>query len=466
MNKLFTLFFLFSACISVSAQEITGSWSGTLNIMGNKLPIVFHISKTDTVYTTKIDSPAQNALGLPTTRTSFADTKLEIVATGLGIFYQGTLQGDSISGIFNQGGMSFPLVLKQSDKPVLNRPQEPKPPFPYKTEDITFSNKKDNIELAGTLTLPDSAGKFPAVILIAGSGPNDRDETIFGHKPFLVIADYLTRNGFVVLRYDKRGIGQSKGDLARATTHDFATDASAAIEYLRTRKEVDKSSIGLIGHSEGGVVAPMVVAENKNVKFIVLLAGVGITGMENTMLQNQLELEPLNMEPENLERTLKMIQETLESLSEWEGTETDRTALRDRISQLWEQYPLLVKLELKKDAYVRNQFNAMSSPWFRQFLQLNPADYLQKVKCPVLALNGEKDTQVLADKNLEAIKSALDKGRNYRYEIKSYPNLNHLFQECETGNVDEYGRIEQTISPEVLSDIKEWMQRTIFQKEK
>lgn len=466
MKKNITLVFLFLLFVSVSAQEITGSWSGTLDIMGNKLPLVFHISKTDSIYTTKIDSPAQNALGLPTSKTTFSDNKLEIVATGLGIFYQGTLQGDSISGTFNQGGMPFPLVLKQSDKPVLNRPQKPRPPFSYKTEDITFTNKKDKVELAGTLTIPDSAGTFPAVVLIAGSGPQDRDETVFGHKPFWVIADYLTRNGFVVLRYDKRGIGQSKGDLARAATKDFATDASAAIEYLRTRKEVDKSVIGLIGHSEGGVIAPMVASENHNVKFIVLLAGTGEKGIETIMEQNRLSLESMNMEPENTERSLKMIRNMFESLSEWQGTEADRTALRDKLSQLWEQYPILVKMNLKKDSYVRNQFNAMSSPWFRQFLQLNPADYLQKVKCPVLALNGEKDTQVLADKNLEAIKSALDKGRNYRYEIKSYPNLNHLFQECETGKVDEYGRIEQTISPEVLSDIKQWMQRIIFQKEK
>lgn len=459
MKKNIILVFLFLLFVSASAQEITGSWSGELDIMGNKLPIVFHISKTDSTYTTKMDSPAQNALGLPTSKTTFTENKLEIVATGLGIFYQGTLQGDSISGIFNQGGMPFPLVLKQSDKPVLNRPQEPKPPFSYKTEDVTFSNKKDKIELAGTLSIPDSAGTFPAVVLIAGSGPQDRDETVFGHKPFLVIADYLTRNGFVVLRYDKRGIGQSKGDHARATTQDFATDASAAIEYLRTRKEVDKSATGLIGHSEGGVIAPMIASENRNIKFIVLLAGTGEKGIETIMEQNRLGLEPLNMEPENTERSLKMIRNMFESLSEWQGTEADRTALRDKLSQLWEQYPLLVKLELKKDAYVRNQFNAMSSPWFRQFLQLNPADYLQKVKCPVLALNGEKDTQVLTGKNLGAIKSALDKGRNYQYEIKSYPNLNHLFQECETGNVDEYGRIEQTISPEVLEDIARWLKR-------
>lgn len=461
MKKNITLFFLFLLCISASAQEITGSWSGTLNIMGNKLPLVFHISKTDTAYVTKMDSPAQNALGLPTSKTSFIENKLEIVATGLGIFYQGTLQGDSISGTFNQGGMPFPLVLKQSDKPVLNRPQEPKPPFPYKTEDITFINKKDKIELAGTFTIPDSTGMFPAVVLIAGSGPQDRDETIFGHKPFLVIADYLTQNGFAVLRYDKRGIGQSKGDYDRATMQDFTVDTEAAINYLKTRKEVDKSAIGLIGHSEGGMVAPMVASKNRDVKFIVLMAAPGVQGTKIVLDQNRLSLESMNIEPENMERTLTMLDEILGSLTTWENSPVEQTILRDRLSQVWEQLPIMIKLKLKKESYLRSQYNQMVKPGYRSFLKIDPAEFLQKTNCPVFAINGEKDTQVLFDKNLNAIKSALEKGKNYRTETKSYPNLNHLFQESETGNVDEYGEIEQTISPEVLSDITVWMKKQL-----
>ena len=461
MKKKAIILFLFLVSVSVSAQEITGSWSGTLNVMGNKLPVVFHVSKTDSSYSTTMDSPAQNALGLPTSKTSFVENKLEIVATGLGIFYQGTLEGDSILGTFNQGGIPFPLVLKLTDKPVLNRPQEPQPPFPYKTEEVKFIHKKDSIELAGTLSVPDSAGTFPAVILIAGSGPHDRDETIFGHKPFLVIADHLTRKGFVVLRYDKRGTGRSTGYYPIATTQDLATDVAAAVEYLKAREEVDKSAIGLIGHSEGGVIAPMVASKNRDIKFIVLMAGMGERGIETIMEQNRMALELLNIEPENSDRSLKAIREIFESLSEWKGTEADRVTLRDRLSQLWEQYPILVKMKLKKDAFVRDQFNTIATPWYRQFLALDPAEYLKKVKCPVLAINGEKDTQVLAEKNLGAIKSALDKGRNYRYETKTYPGLNHLFQECETGRADEYGKIEQTLSPDVLSDITVWIKKQL-----
>lgn len=459
MKKSFIFVLLFLIGFSALSQTVTGSWSGTLDIMGNKLPIVFNIQKTDTAYITKMDSPAQNAFGLPTSRTSFENDKLEIVASGLGIFFQGTLAGDSIAGIFNQGGMAFPLMLKQSDKPVFNRPQEPIPPFPYKTEEVTFSNKKDQVDLAGTLTIPDSTGTFSAVILIAGSGPNDRDETVFGHKPFLVIADYLTRNGFAVLRYDKRGVGSSGGRFETATIDDFAADATAAIQYLKTRKEVNKSSIGVLGHSEGGIVAPMIASKNKDVKFIVLLAAPGVKGTEVILDQNKLGLESMNLEPENMEKSLNMISDILNFLTEWDPSDANQTVLRDKISQLWEQFPLLVKLKMKKDSYVRNQFNEMVKPGYRSLLRSNPTEFLQKTNCPVLALNGEKDTQVLAEKNLEAIKLALEKGRNFKSETKSYPNLNHLFQESETGNVDEYVKIEQTISPQVLEDITNWLKR-------
>lgn len=459
MKKNITFVFLFLLSISAFAQEITGSWSGTLDIMGNKLPLVFHISKTDTIYSSKMDSPAQGALGLPTTSTSFADNKLVVTSTGLGITYRGTLQGDSVFGTFTQGGMSFPLVLKQSNEPILNRPQEPKPPFSYKTEDVTFTNKKDKIELAGTLTLPDSAGTFPTVILISGSGPNDRDETVFGHKPFLVIADYLTRNGFAVLRYDKRGVGKSGGDIRLATIQDFAEDAKAAVAFLRSRKDIDHKNIGLLGHSEGGIVAPMVAADNKNIGFIVLMAAPGIPGIDIVMAQNEYSMHQQGMEIENIERLQKLNKENFENLLTWENTEINRTDLRERLSHLWEQLPILLKLKQKKEPFVRSQFNTMVLPGYRSFLKSNPEEFLQIVSVPIFAINGEKDTQVLADKNLDAIKSALDKGRNYQYEIKSYPNLNHLFQESETGNVDEYGKIEQTISPEVLDDITNWLKK-------
>ena len=456
-NILITLLFFFS--VSVFSQKITGNWLGTLDIMGNKLRIGFHIEKTDTEYKTKIDSPDQGAFGLPTTQTTFANDTLKIDASGLGISYTGALQGDSIHGTFAQSGLQLSLVLKKTEKPAFNRPQEPQPPFPYKTEEVVFQNKKARIDLAGTITLPDSAGTFPAVILVHGSGPHDRNETILGHKPFFVLADYLTKNGIAVLRYDKRGVGESKGDFATALTSDFADDAAAAVDFLRTRKEIDKKCIGIIGHSEGGIIAPMVAASNRNIAFIVLMAAPGIKGIDIIMAQNENAMKRQNMEPENIETLQKINREIFESLADWEGTETNRTILRDNLNRLWEKLPLLVRLKMNKDQYIRNNFNAIIRPWYRNSLQINPETYLTKVSCPVFAINGEKDTQVIALNNLTTIKKALKKGKNYRYETKTYPNLNHLFQTCETGEADEYGRIEQTISEEVLGDITSWIKR-------
>lgn len=457
MRKIIVYSIFIVMVASINAQEITGNWTGNLNVMGTKLRIGFTIAKKDSVYISKMDSPDQGALGLPTSRTSFMNDTLRIDAGGMGIKYTAIFMNDSLVGTFAQSGLTVPLTLKRADRDSLNRPQHPTAPFPYKSEEVKFSNKEAEIVLSGTLTLPDTAGPHPAVILIAGSGHNDRDETIFGHKPFLVIADYLTRNGFAVLRYDKRGVGQSGGRYETATTRHFADDAKVALEFLRTRNEIDKSNIGVVGHSEGGIIAPILASEDKNIKFIVLLAGMGVKGIDLLMAQNEISLKSQNMEPENMERILNMTRDTFESLLQWEGTEANRVALNDRVSQMWDQLPILAKMKQKKEVFVRNQFNAMSTPWTRYFLAIDPTTYLKKVKCPVLAINGDKDIQVSAEKDLTAIKHALEQGGNFRVQTKVYPGLNHLFQECETGMPDEYAKIEQTFSPQVLEDITHWM---------
>ncbi len=463
MKYLTSLFIAIAIITTLSAQDITGKWSGNLDIMGQKLPIVFHISKEDTVYITKMDSPAQNAFKLPTDKTTFNNNRLEVVANGLGIFFQGILESDSIRGIFNQGGMALPLILKQDELPVHMRPQTPTPPYPYKIEEVTFANTKDDISLSGTITIPDTIGTFPAVILVAGSGPNDRDETIFEHKPFWVIADYLTRNGFIVLRYDKRGIGSSTGKYELATTSDFAEDAKHALDYLKTHKDVDKNAIGIIGHSEGGIIAPMIAAKSRDIKFVVMLAGMGTKGIDLIMEQNKIALNEQRIELENIEELLNITRNTLQSLSDWEGSDNDRTSLRDQLNLLWDKTPLIQKMKMNKDQYIRSNLNAMSSRWFREFILIDPTVYLKKVKCPVLALNGANDTQVVADENIRIIEASLKDGGNKNFEVKIYPKLNHLFQESETGKVDEYIKIEQTISPEVLTDITNWIISTIKQ---
>lgn len=460
MNKAVFYIFLFLLTGNLYSQEIIGSWTGSLKIQETSLRLVFNVSMKDSVLISTFDSPNQGAFGLPTTRTTYSesDKKLEIIASGLGIFYRGILENDSIVGTFNQGGIPFPLTLRKTIKEVVHKPQTPIEPLPYISEEVTISdNSQNKVSLSGTLTLPDSTGIFPAIILIAGSGPNDRDETIFGHKPFYVISDYLTRNGFAVLRYDKRGVGKSTGDYSKATISDFVTDASNALEYLKSRKGIDSSKIGMLGHSEGGIIAPMVASKSSDVKFLVLLAAPGTKGIEIVLDQNENSLKHQGIEPETINRLQLTNREIFESLLVWSGSENDRTALRDRLSYLWEQLPILIKLKLEKEPYLRAQFNAMITPGYRSFLATDPKDYLSLVSCPVLAINGENDVQVPALKNLEAIKHHIQKGGNYKVETKSYPMLNHLFQESITGQPDEYAKIDQTISPQVLSDITNWV---------
>lgn len=460
MNKAVFYIFLFLLTGNLYSQEIIGSWTGSLKIQETSLRLVFNVSMKDSVLISTFDSPDQGAFGLPTTRTTYSesDKKLEIIASGLGIFYRGILENDSIVGTFNQGGIPFPLTLRKTIKEVVHKPQTPIEPLPYISEEVTIPDKSQNkVSLSGTLTLPDSTGIFPAIILIAGSGPNDRDETIFGHKPFYLLSDYLTRNGFAVLRYDKRGVGKSTGDYSKATISDFVTDASNALEYLKSRKEIDSSKIGMLGHSEGGIIAPMVASKSSDVKFMVLLAAPGTKGIEIVLDQNENSLKHQGIEPETINRLQLTNREIFESLLVWSGSENDRTALRDRLSYLWEQLPILIKLKLEKEPYLRAQFNAMITPGYRSFLATDPKDYLSLVSCPVLAINGENDVQVPALKNLEAIKHHIQKGGNYKVETKSYPLLNHLFQESITGQPDEYAKIDQTISPQVLSDITNWI---------
>ena len=460
MNKAVFYIFLFLLTGNLYSQEIIGSWTGSLKIQETSLRLVFNVSMKDSVLISTFDSPDQGAFGLPTTRTTYSesDKKLEIIASGLGIFYRGIIENDSIVGTFNQGGIPFPLTLRKTIKEVVHKPQTPIEPLPYISEEVTIpDNSQNKVSLSGTLTLPDSTGIFPAIILIAGSGPNDRDETIFGHKPFYLLSDYLTRNGFAVLRYDKRGVGKSTGDYSKATISDFVTDASNALEYLKSRKEIDSSKIGMLGHSEGGIIAPMVASKSSDVKFLVLLAAPGTKGIEIVLDQNENSLKHQGIEPETINRLQLTNREIFESLLVWTGSENDRTALRDRLSYLWEQLPILIKLKLEKEPYLRAQFNAMITPGYRSFLSTDPKDYLSLVSCPVLAINGENDVQVPALKNLEAIKHHIQKGGNYKVETKSYPMLNHLFQESITGQPDEYGKIDQTISPQVLSDITNWV---------
>ena len=291
MKRIVTFIFIFGSISTIFSQDITGTWNGILKVQGMQLSLVFHINKTENGFSSTMDSPDQKAFGIPVTTTNFENSKLIIAMANPRIEYEGVLGADgNITGTFKQSGQSFPMNLskEKEEKEIIKRPQEPKKPYSYYTEDVVFENKVENITLAGTLSLPTKEGFFPAVILISGSGAQNRDEELLGHKPFLVIADYLTKNGIAVLRFDDRGTASSKGNFKTATTLDFATDVEAALEFLKTRKEIDQKKIGLIGHSEGGIIAPMVANKSKNVSFIILLAGTGIPGDELLLLQQEL----------------------------------------------------------------------------------------------------------------------------------------------------------------------------------
>ena len=461
-----TIAILLLLTTSLFSQKISGTWQGALKVQGVELEIVFHIEKKDSTYISLMDSPTQGAFDIPTTKTTFKNKQIEIVVANLGAFYQGKLHNDTIKGTFNQGGIPFPLILVKSKKKAQLRPQEPKPPYPYNVEETSFSNTKEKIELAATLTLPKKKEKSPGIILIAGSGPNDRDETIFAHKPFWILADYLTRQGFAVLRYDKRGVGDSEGEYFTATTKDFAEDVEAAINYLKTRAEIDTKNIGLIGHSEGGIIGPMVATQNKDVKFVVLMAGLGVTGTELVLTQHQHEFEkqsPTDEEKENLNKALINLYSNILNWTEYAGSDEERNQLKKDLSVVWQSLTRNEQTTIQKDAFIKQTTSKIISPWFRSFLKINPLEYIDKLTIPVLAINGENDTQVEYQSNLEGIEKALKKANNKQYTIKSYPDLNHLFQESITGEIEEYGKIEETLTPIVLSDIANWIKKQVEQ---
>lgn len=454
-----TIFFLATVLVSLStfAQDITGQWNGFLKVPGGQLRLEFNITKAENGYSSTMDSPDQGAKGIPVTSTVFENATLKLAIPNANIVYEGELnQYNVIVGTFKQSGQSFPLNLSREklEKQVIKRPQEPQKPYSYYTEEITFENKIDKDVLAGTLSLPQKEGKFPAVILITGSGPQNRDEELLGHKPFLVIADYLTKKGIAVLRFDDRGVGKSTGEFKTATTLDFAKDVQAGVAYLQSRKEIDKSKIGLIGHSEGGIIAPIVASNSKEIDFIVLLAGTGIRGDQLLLLQKEKIERQMGVSEDEIQKAQQTFKGAYDSI-------VKSSASHDILKGKVRSY-LKTKLgTAMNDTQISALSSQITSPWMVSFLKLDPALYLEKVKCPVLALNGEKDLQVPADVNLEAIKTALTKGGNKNVTIKKLPNLNHLFQECETGSPNEYATIEQTFSPIALEEISSWVLKQV-----
>ena len=440
---------LLGISVHLGAQNIEGSWSGLLEVSGAKLRLVINVTPDGKC---TLDSPDQGAKDIPGVLEFVSADSLSVSVPALGMNYAGRLKEGKIKGTFKQSGLSVSLVLSPG-RATLNRPQTPQPPFPYATEEVTFHNEKDNATLCGTLTYPvgyekGASQKVPVVLMVTGSGLQNRDEELFEHKPFAVLADYLARNGIASLRYDDRGAGKSKGDARNATTYNLSLDALAGVGYLKDMGLFDK--VGVLGHSEGGTIALVLAARpDANLDFIVSLAGASIKGAEVLAEQNYVALR-------------------------WTGISDD--VARDYGKALIAVYdakvknPTLLKADeatldvILSDAKVslpeglKNNLLVIlrtSSPWLDYFAQYDPRQDLPKITCPVMAVNGQMDVQVLPASNLGALRELLP--HHEKTLIKEYPGLNHLFQHARTGNVAEYGQIEETFSEEVLRDITGWV---------
>ena len=451
------------ACLPLLAlaDAVEDVWKGSLDVSGIKLHILFHIVKAaDGKYSGTLDSPDQGAKGIAMTVTTYTKETFNVEVPAVNGSFEGKLSkdGKEAVGTWRQGPGELPLTLVKDVKVVEpRRPQTPQPPFPYDVEDVTFAGAPD-VKLAGTLTLPQSrTGRVPTVLLIAGSGPNTRNEPILNHQVFLVLADYLTRRGFGVLRYDKRGTGKSSGSYAQATTADFADDAQAGVAYLKTRKEVDGAKIGLIGHSEGGVIAPLVASRDKDVAFIVLMAGTGLNGEEILYRQSALIAKAEGGKDEAIAENRKTQQKMFDIAKQEKDPAAAKQKMKELIDTLWAGLTDAQRAEFKSEAPLYAQGNALISPWMHYFLTYDPLPAMRKVTCPVLALNGSKDLQVPPKEDLNAIEAALKVGGNTDYTIKELPNLNHLFQTSTTGSPSEYANIEETIAPAALQTMGDWI---------
>ena len=430
--------------------DVDGTWLGTLDLGAARLRVVFHIVNTEDGLVATMDSPDQNAKDIPMTSCKRDGANLKIEARSLNGVFEGRIAADlqSIDGTFTQMGAPHPLLLKRlKDQAELDvrGPQTPNKPYPYREEEVSYDNKVQNVRLAATFTFPRGTGKFPAVLLITGSGPQDRDESLMGHKPFLILSDYLTRHGIAVLRADDRGTGKSTGVFAAATTSDFATDAEAGVAYLKTRPEVNPRKIGLVGHSEGGMIAPLVAARNQDVAFIVMMAGTGVPGDQVLVAQGEAIELAMGKSPTEAATDAAHEKQTIRIVE----TEKDEAALEKELKE-----SMAGKVP---EALMGAQIKEITSPWFRYFLTYDPATALRKVTCPVLAINGSLDKQVLPDQNLPAIRKALEEAGNKHFEIDELPGLNHLFQTAKTGAPAEYALIEETMSPVALEKISSWI---------
>lgn len=484
MNKLNTTILLvfLSLFTTVFAQQgrFVGHWEGKLDAGIQKLTLIFHVRENGGVLTATMDSPDQKATGIPCQKIIINGDSVTIDMANLGIQFKGVLEDSlRLDGHFFQGGMDFPLLLTKTEHPtntskvetVVPHPQTPKPPFGYYSKEVVYKATLPSglaIQYGATITMPDSAGHFPAVLLITGSGPQNRDGEIFGHKPFAVIADYLTKQGYLVMRVDDRGKGKTTGIFKNATTADFAQDVRNSLHYMRGLPQVDQKKVGLLGHSEGGIIAPMVAAEDHGIDFIILMAGPGIKIGKLMTLQNAAVNKTVPGDDSTRFYDSIKYAAIIDAALNYKDTAVVRHHIDLAVRKWINSFPATSPLHknFSNEAVVKKMddtyFNAfVVDPWFSYFLHLDPAVYLKKLHCKVLALNGTRDIQVIADPNLAGIKKALQQSGSPSFEVLKLEGLNHLFQKCQTCSVAEYGKLEQTIDPNALETIGAWLKKNV-----
>ena len=467
MNKLFWIIgaivvnTIAAATILPQQQSIDGAWNGSLTIGPQTLRITVRFTTSETGLRATIDIPQQGATSVQLQNVSYDDSRvyMELPAgPGLAVF-DGRQVGDSIGGAFTQAGLGGTFFLKRSSQAAA-MPKEPPEPLPYAEEEVTFHNA--DITLAGTLTLPESGAPHPAVVMITGSGPQNRDEELFGFKPFHMIADHLTRNGIAVLRFDDRGVGGSTGSVSEATTEDFARDVLAAVDFLKNRNDIDPERIGLIGHSEGGIVAPLASSMSDDVAFMVLMAGTSVSGAEILIEQGALIMRASGATEADMEKQIAFQKRTFEAIRSgdgWDELAADlETRLRESIAEMPDsQRNAITDVDAYIDAQIQAQLTALQTPWLRYFLDYDPAVTLRTIDTPILALFGELDLQVPPAQNRGPLEQALRDGNHPDYTVRVLPRANHLFITATTGSPTEYATLEKVFVPEFLPLITEWI---------
>jgi uncharacterized protein len=439
-------------------EGLDGDWRATINRNGVDLRLILHITTTKAGTNASLDSPDMLASGIKISELTKAGNTIAFKVPSTGGTFVGKLDSnDSFTGAWSVPNQDLldvtftrDLDAQENNKP--NRPQVPTEPFEYTVEQVTYDNPlAEGVTMAGTLTIPAGKGPFPAAILISGSGPQDRNETVFGHQPFLVLAHHLTSNGIAVLRYDDRGVGESTGDFSSATSADFATDANAGYTFLSTREEIDQESIGFVGHSEGGLIAPIAMETNPSIAYLVMLAGPGTSAKQIVQSQNRLIALSQGTKEEDIAKTALVNAQIVDAIA---ASSSDEEA-GERIREL--MTPENMEIMGVNESQLEMIISQSTTPWRRFFLNYDPAHYLPSITCPVLAINGELDLQVPAEENIKGIKSLLLSNKDVT--AMTLEGLNHLFQTAKTGALGEYNDIEETFAPQAMEIISSWINK-------